>query len=117
MPIYEYQCGNCGKKTEAMQKMSDPPLKKCPQCGGELAKIISTTSFVLKGTGWYATDYAKKGNGSGNGKRADHKDHGDHSKDVDIKKDTSAAEKTTETKTDKLPGKATEKAAKSSSED
>ena len=88
-----------------MQKMSDPPLKKCPQCGGALAKMISSTSFVLKGTGWYATDYAKKGNGSGNGsgngKRTDHKDHGDHGKDVDVKKDTSPAEKTAEAKAEK----------------
>ena len=125
MPIYEYSCTKCGKTVEAMQKMSDPPLKKCPQCGGALAKMISSTSFVLKGTGWYATDYAKKGNGtgngSGNGKRTDHKDHGDFSKDVDIKKDASPVEKTAEVKPEKplekTPEKAAEKPAKSGSED
>ena len=58
MPIYEYGCTKCGKHHEVMQKMSDEPLTKCPDCGGELKKKISNTSFVLKGTGWYATDYA-----------------------------------------------------------
>jgi putative FmdB family regulatory protein len=58
MPIYEYGCTKCGKHHEVMQKMSDAPLTTCPDCGGELKKKISNTSFVLKGTGWYATDYA-----------------------------------------------------------
>ncbi len=120
MPIYEYSCTKCGKTIEAMQKMSDPPLKKCPQCGGALAKMISSTSFVLKGTGWYATDYAKKGNGSGNGsgngKRTDHKDHGDHGKDVDIRKDTSSPEKTAEAKAEKTVEKAAEKATEKAAE-
>jgi putative FmdB family regulatory protein len=117
VPIYEYSCTKCGETVEAMQKMSDPPLTTCPKCGGALAKMISSTSFILKGTGWYATDYAKKGNGSGNGKRTDHKDHGDHGKDAGIKKDTSAVEKTTETKTDTVPEKTIDKAAKSGSGD
>ncbi len=54
--------------TEAMQKIFDPPLVTCPKCKGSLKKVISNTSFILKGTGWYATDYANKGNGSGDGK-------------------------------------------------
>ena len=57
MPIYEYLCKACGKKTEAIQKFSDPPLATCPNCQGDLAKIVSKTSFQLKGAGWYATDY------------------------------------------------------------
>jgi putative FmdB family regulatory protein len=48
----------CGKTHEIMQKFSDTPLALCPECGGEVKKLISNTSFVLKGTGWYATDYA-----------------------------------------------------------
>ena len=63
MPIYEYSCAKCGKTTEAMQKISDPPLKKCPKCGGELVKMISNSSFILKGTGWYVTDF-RNGGGS-----------------------------------------------------
>jgi putative FmdB family regulatory protein len=58
MPIYEYECNGCGKLHEIMQKITDSPLTKCPECGGDLRKLISNTSFVLKGTGWYMTDYA-----------------------------------------------------------
>jgi putative FmdB family regulatory protein len=58
MPIYEYECIACGAHHEIMQKFSDPPLSECPACGGKLRKLISNTSFVLKGSGWYVTDYA-----------------------------------------------------------
>ena len=57
MPIYEYVCQKCGHHLEIMQKMSDKPLAKCPECKGKLEKMISQTSFQLKGAGWYATDY------------------------------------------------------------
>lgn len=58
MPIYEYQCSACGHQLEAMQKFSDEPLKQCPTCGQDtLNKLISATSFQLKGTGWYVTDF------------------------------------------------------------
>lgn len=60
MPIYEYECQKCGKKHEVIQKFSDSPLTVCPECGGDLKKLMSNTSFVLKGSGWYLTDYAKK---------------------------------------------------------
>lgn len=60
MPIYEYECNKCGKITEAMQKFSDPPLTRCECCEGELSKLISRSSFHLKGSGWYVTDYAGK---------------------------------------------------------
>ncbi len=78
MPIYEYKCLKCSNQMEVVQKFSDEPLATCPECGGELKKLISQTSFVLKGTGWYVTDYAsperkkameaEKGS-SGNGKK------------------------------------------------
>ncbi len=58
MPIYEYECTKCGKHHEVMQKITDKPLTACAECGGKMKKMISSTSFVLKGTGWYATDYA-----------------------------------------------------------
>ena len=58
MPIYEYRCDACGQSQEAIQKMSDAPLKLCASCGQEaLQRVMSRTSFVLKGSGWYATDY------------------------------------------------------------
>jgi putative FmdB family regulatory protein len=58
MPIYEYQCAACGRTTEWWQKFSEAPLKTCPHCGGCLTKLISSCAFHLKGSGWYATDYA-----------------------------------------------------------
>ena len=58
MPFYEYQCGACGKTHEAMQKVSDPPLRKCPACGkSRLRKLMSAPIFRLKGSGWYETDF------------------------------------------------------------
>lgn len=61
MPIYEYECRGCGKVFEILQRATDAPLAECRFChSGQVAKIISQTSFVLKGSGWYATDYAKK---------------------------------------------------------
>ncbi|MBA4373454.1 MAG: hypothetical protein C0402_11415 [Thermodesulfovibrio sp.] len=94
MPIYEYGCLKCCKHHEVMQKMSDEPLTTCPDCGGELKKKISNTSFVLKGTGWYVTDYASS-NKSGQQKSADEK------KSVDARfESTGADEKKKESKTE-----------------
>src|SRR6516165_4420478 len=66
MPIYEYKCNQCGV-FEVTQRITDKPLKRCPSCKGRVERIISNTSFVLKGTGWYVTDYAKRGSGSPSG--------------------------------------------------
>jgi len=60
MPIYEYECEQCGKIEEALQKISDDPLSTCTSCSGSLHKLISQNSFHLKGSGWYVTDYANK---------------------------------------------------------
>ncbi|HZH89601.1 MAG TPA: zinc ribbon domain-containing protein [Pyrinomonadaceae bacterium] len=60
MPIYEYSCQKCHARVEVMQKITDKPLKRCESCGGKLEKEWSTSSFQLKGTGWYVTDYARK---------------------------------------------------------
>jgi putative FmdB family regulatory protein len=60
MPIYEYKCQACGKRMEKIQKLSDPPCKKCPSCGGALTKLISSPAIQFKGSGFYLTDYAKK---------------------------------------------------------
>jgi putative FmdB family regulatory protein len=62
MPIYEYRCGACGHELEALQKLADGPLRKCPSCGkSQLRRLVSAPSFRLKGGGWYETDF--KGNG------------------------------------------------------
>lgn len=64
MPIYEYECTKCGHQTEALQKFSDPPLAECELCHGKLKKFISHSTFHLKGSGWYVTDYASKSGGN-----------------------------------------------------
>lgn len=62
MPIYEYACKSCGHQMEALQKISDAPLSDCPECGDAgLEKQISAAGFVLKGGGWYVTDFREKG--------------------------------------------------------
>ena len=78
MPFYEYRCGKCAHEFEQMQRITDPPVHKCPKCGKKaVERLISRTSFVLKGSGWYATDYGRSsssapacgdgGNGKGKG--------------------------------------------------
>lgn len=73
MPIYEYECTKCGNIEEAVQKMSDAPLTTCRQCSGKLHKLISQSSFHLKGSGWYVTDYANKSSNSPAPKKAEEK--------------------------------------------
>lgn len=63
MPIYEYLCRKCGE-FEVTQRITEPVLERCPTCRSKVKKLISNTSFQLKGSGWYVTDYARKGNGS-----------------------------------------------------
>jgi putative FmdB family regulatory protein len=60
MPLYEYQCKKCGHRFEKIQKFSDKPVKKCPECGGLVEQTISAPAVQFKGSGWYVTDYAKK---------------------------------------------------------
>ena len=60
MPLYEYQCRDCGRNLEVIQKFSDEPLTDCSECGGTLEKVLSAPAFHFKGSGWYITDYARK---------------------------------------------------------
>ncbi len=68
MPIYEYQCTKCGEVFEAFQKITDEPLSQCKFCKAKVEKLISHSTFQLKGSGWYLTDYARK-NSSGSGEK------------------------------------------------
>jgi putative FmdB family regulatory protein len=86
MPIYEYSCQNCGRRLEVMQKMSDKPLTRCPECKGRLEKLFSQTSFQLKGSGWYASDYT----GRGKAEKSDKTDKGEKKPDKSEKKEASA---------------------------
>jgi putative FmdB family regulatory protein len=62
MPIYEYRCGACGHELDALQKLSDGPLRKCPKCSkSQLRRLVSAPSFRLKGGGWYETDFKANG--------------------------------------------------------
>ena len=67
MPLYEYQCPNDGR-FEVIRKFSDPLLTNCPTCGAEVQKLLSAPAIQFKGTGWYVTDYARKGSSGGESK-------------------------------------------------
>ncbi len=90
MPLYEYKCGTCGKTFEVIQKFADAPLTIHPECGGEVVRLLSAPAFHLKGTGWYATDYAKKSNGGSESKSSEAKAR-DGTKAKDDAKDGSKA--------------------------
>ena len=70
MPMYEYQCRKCKHRFERIRKFSDRALKTCPECGGRLEQLVSASSVRFKGSGWYATDYARKGSGKASGEGA-----------------------------------------------
>ena len=91
MPIHEYKCKTCGARTEALQKLKDKPLKKCPKCSGPLVKLISSPAIQFKGSGFYINDYAQK--------------------DSPAKKEKAREEKPADKPGDKPAEKATEKAA------
>ncbi len=104
MPIYEYECKKCGDVIEAIQSFNDSPLRKHKQCGGKLERLISLSSFHLKGSGWYDTEYGKKKikRGTQSAEKGDKKD-GDAKTDSDSKEASSSAE----TGTSSDSGKAT----------
>ena len=68
MPIHEYRCRKCEAVVERIEGMHDKPMRKCPSCGGKVEQMISSSAFVLKGSGWYATDYGTRSHDNGNGK-------------------------------------------------
>jgi len=108
MPIYEYECRKCGT-FEATQKITDKPLGKCPTCKGKIKKLISNTSFQLKGTGWYITDYARKDQGAGKGENGA-KPAAESKESKDTKSETKS-----ETKTESSTAKSAKASSASSS--
>jgi putative FmdB family regulatory protein len=92
MPLYEYQCTKCGHRFEKIQKFSDRPVTKCPECGGRVEQTISAPAVQFKGSGWYVTDYAKKSSAT-----ASSSDSG--SKDSKESKETKKEDKKTESTT------------------
>ena len=97
MPLYEYQCKKCRHRFEKIQKFSDKPIKKCPECGGPVEQTISAPAVQFKGSGWYVTDYAKKSHAPA--ASSESKDSKEAKKD----------EKKTESSTKEGPGKKAEK--------
>ena len=98
MPLYEYACDACDHRFEVILKFSDPPVEVCPKCGGRVRKLLSSPAIQFKGTGWYITDYARKG--------------GDGAKSGESGSGEKASEKTAD-KADKAPDKADAKPASS----
>ena len=96
MPIYEYQCGDCGHYLDALQKVSDEPLKHCPDCGkASLKKLLSAPRFRLKGSGWYETDFKDKNRrnlAGGDSDKPDSKKAGDKPASKDETKKASATD-------------------------
>ncbi len=89
MPIYEYSCQTCGT-FEVSQRITEKPLRRCPTCKGKVTKLISSTSFQLKGSGWYVTDYAGKDT-SGKKSKEEGKPESAPAKDAPAAKESSPA--------------------------
>lgn len=70
MPLYEYRCTGCGEQLEVLQHIGDPPVTVCARCGGTMEKVLSAPALQFRGSGWYVTDYAHKGNGNGTSARS-----------------------------------------------
>jgi len=99
VPLYEYQCKKCQHRFEKIQKFSDPLVKKCPKCGGPVEQLLSAPAVQFKGSGWYVTDYARKGGASSEAAASD------GAKDGAPAKATDKTEKTDSKKTDKKAAK------------
>ena len=117
MPFYEYQCSACGEQTEVMQKISDKPLRKCPECGkNTLVKLISAPVFRLKGSGWYETDFKsendKKRNLAGDESASESKSSDQSTDKAAAKSADKPAEKSADKSAEKSADKPAAKSAK-----
>src|SRR5216684_2320409 len=108
LPLYEYKCLKCGKKTEKIESVSGPFLKKCPHCGGKMERVQSAPAIQFKGSGWYVTDYAGKtsaketgSSDSASGEKSDKSDKSD--KKDSSEKESSTKESTTKESKEKKP--------------
>ena len=99
MPIYEYECRRCGHRFELIQRFSDKPRKRCPECSGSVDRLINPPAIRFKGSGWYVTDYANKGK-PGETEAAE-------AKSTEAKSDKGAETSTTKKKETKKEKKAT----------
>ena len=102
MPLYEYQCAKCGKRTEKIESVSGPHLKKCPHCGGKVERLLTAPAIQFKGSGWYVTDYARK-SGAKDGATAEPASA--EKKDSSETKDQTAKDSSAKESKDKKPAK------------
>ena len=101
MPNLEYLCKDCGHRFEQIRKFSDKQLRKCPECGGVIEQVISAPAVQFKGSGWYVTDYAKKGAGSSASSSSSSSSEGDSgAKEAKDSKDTKDTKKDDKPKSD-----------------
>jgi len=111
MPLYEYECEACGERFELIRKFSDPPVDVCTRCGkGPVTRLFSSPAIQFKGTGFYITDYAKKGEG---GKEGGRSDKTSTEKTQDAKSDAAAADKASKTEGKSDTGGKSDASAKS----
>ena len=103
MPLYEYQCTKCNKRTEKIESVAGPHLKKCPHCGGRVERLQSAPAIQFKGSGWYVTDYAGKKSG-GDGAPSEKSGSKETSKESASKESASKDSASKESK-DKKPAK------------
>ena len=103
MPLYEYQCKKCKHRFEKIRKFSDPPIRKCPECGGPVEQLLHAPAVQFKGSGWYVTDYAGRkpepaasNNSDGSSEKSEKKDAAHKEKDKDSKPKKSESKKTKE---------------------
>src|SRR5215469_4113219 len=102
VPLYEYQCKKCQHRFEKIQKFSDAPVKKCPECGGPVQQLLSPPAVQFKGSGWYVTDYARKGASSDSSSSTTSKDGGNKpAEKSEAKTESKAESKKTESKSKK----------------
>lgn len=108
MPLYEYKCRSCGKTFEVIQKFADEPLKTHADCGGEVERLISAPAFHLKGTGWYATDYAKSNGKSAKSEEARSEQAKSEKSSKNETKSETKSDSATEKKTESKPAASTD---------
>jgi len=95
VPLYEYKCRKCGHRFEKIERVAGPHRKKCPECGGRVERLAAAPAIQFKGSGWYITDYARKGSSAGESKDGD---SAKSDKSAKESKDAAPAKETKETK-------------------
>ena len=97
MPLYEYQCDSCGHRFEVIQKYSDAPVEACPSCPGTVRRLLSSPAIQFKGSGWYITDYARKGGTGGTSSGSTAGEKTPDAKPAEAKADSAPASTSTDT--------------------